>query len=377
MVTEFEFATDNVTDISPVRALPGLRKLTCNGSGQGKGILSDLSPLKGLPLTDLLCFSTQVSDLSPLKDMKLTRLMCYDTLVSDLSPLRGMPLTELGCWGTKISGLSPLQGMPLTWLSCGHSRVSELTPLIGMRLTSLHCGHTQVSDLSALKGMKLTEFYCDNANVSDLSPLKGIPLKILWCDHSNVSDLSPLKGMMLNDVSFTPGNIRIGLEFVRQMQSVQTIHIAWDAPRMSPEQFWKKYDAGEFGKPNSSPAVNLTVTQPASPTTSDTPKTPAPTVKPPVASESRLPIPEGAARLKAEQILQDLLKTDLAQAKLPEQKSVLAERLLKQADSTANDPAAKYATLQEALRLAIDIGDAAVLQEAINALAATYVVERH
>ena len=29
-----------------------------------------------------------------------------------------MPLTELGCAGTKVSDLSPLKGMPLKQLSC-------------------------------------------------------------------------------------------------------------------------------------------------------------------------------------------------------------------------------------------------------------------
>ncbi len=59
VVTEVEFVTDNVTDISPVRALAGLKKLTCHGSGLGKGILVDLLPLKGMPLTQLDCGWTQ------------------------------------------------------------------------------------------------------------------------------------------------------------------------------------------------------------------------------------------------------------------------------------------------------------------------------
>ncbi len=109
VVTEFRFFTDNVTDISPVRALVGLKFLHCGGSGSGKGLLSDLSPLNGMPLTTLICANTQVSDLSPLQGMKLTNLDCYGTLVSDLSPLQGMPLIGLNCAGTKILDLSPLK----------------------------------------------------------------------------------------------------------------------------------------------------------------------------------------------------------------------------------------------------------------------------
>ena len=38
--------------------------------------------------------------------------------MSDLSPLKGMPLTTLNCGGTRVSDLSPLKGMPLKALGC-------------------------------------------------------------------------------------------------------------------------------------------------------------------------------------------------------------------------------------------------------------------
>jgi hypothetical protein len=78
VVTELQFVTDHVTDISPVRALTGLRTLDCRGGGgyygEIKGRLADLSPLQDMKLTTLICGGTQVVDLSPLKDMKLTWL---------------------------------------------------------------------------------------------------------------------------------------------------------------------------------------------------------------------------------------------------------------------------------------------------------------
>src|SRR5581483_6611542 len=90
VVTELDFRTDNVTDISPVRALSKLPRLICSGTHvdrRGNGQLADLSPLRGMPLTQLNCSFTKVSDLSPLKDMALTDLRCWGTPVSDLSPL--------------------------------------------------------------------------------------------------------------------------------------------------------------------------------------------------------------------------------------------------------------------------------------------------
>ena len=145
VVTELRFAADNVTDISPVRALTGLQIFSCNGSGPSTGKLSDLSPLAGL---------------------RLTHLACSQSHVSDLSPLAGMPLTEL------------------------------------------------------------------------------------CCDHTQVSDLSPLKEMHLTLVWFTPKKITDGLDAIRQMKSLKTIGLSWeDKDQFPPDEFWKKYDAGEFGKP--------------------------------------------------------------------------------------------------------------------------------
>jgi hypothetical protein len=111
VVTELSFLTDNVSDISPVRALVELKGLGCSGRA-GKSKLSDLSPLEGMELMLLYCFGTQVSDLSPLKGMKLTGLYCTGTQVSNLSPLKGMKLTGLYCTGTRVSDLSPLSSMP-------------------------------------------------------------------------------------------------------------------------------------------------------------------------------------------------------------------------------------------------------------------------
>jgi len=206
VVTELEFCSDNVMDISPVRALAGLRTLKCNGSTGEKGQLADLSPLKDMKLTELYCWYTKVSDLSPLKDMKLTKLDCFGTQVSDLSPLKEMKLTYLECTNTKVSDLLPLKDMKLTTLLCFGTQVSDLSPLKEMKLTYLNCTHTPVSDLSPLKDMKLEELQCWGTQVTDLSPLKDMKLTILNCGSTKVSDLSVLKNMKLTSLicGYTP-----------------------------------------------------------------------------------------------------------------------------------------------------------------------------
>ena len=113
VVTGLGFVSDNVTDILPLRALPGLKDLNCSGSSwQHVSDLSDLSPLAGMTLTKLDCGATQVADLSPLKGMPLTELHCGFTKVADLSPLKGLPLTKLDLRLSHVQDLSPLKGTP-------------------------------------------------------------------------------------------------------------------------------------------------------------------------------------------------------------------------------------------------------------------------
>jgi len=252
-VTELIFLTDNVTDISPVRALTHLKTLGCTGTPKPMstivtGKLEDLSPLKGMQVSRLILHGTRVSNLSPLEGLPLTYLMCPSTQVSDLSPLKGMKLTELDIQTTLVSDLSPLANMPLEKLLCRGTNVSDLTPLKNMPLTSLGIGFTQVSDLSPLKGLPLTELLCFHTNVSDLSPLSDSKLTTLFCNNTQVEDLSPLKSLSLTAISLTPQNITQGMDVIRQMKSLEAIGL--DGTSFSPEDFWKKYDAGEFGQPS-------------------------------------------------------------------------------------------------------------------------------
>jgi Leucine-rich repeat (LRR) protein len=207
VVTSVLFSTKNVVDISPVRAFVGLKQLIAEAlnAGSGQSRLSDLSPLKGMELQSVNCLHTLVSDLSPLQGMAMTQLSFSDTNVSDISPLKGMPFECLCFWGTKVSDLSPLQGM---------------------KLTKLDFSSTPVTDLSALNGMPLRELFFSWTGVSDVSPLEGMPLEF---------------------VLLSPENITNGIDVIRQMKNLKTIGISWDK-RYTPDEFWQKYDAGEFKK---------------------------------------------------------------------------------------------------------------------------------
>jgi len=257
VVTGLSITGKDVTDLAPVRALAGLKSLVCT-----KGPLSDLSPLKSMPLTGLNLQSTQVRNLEPLKGMPLTSLDLWNCgQVRDLEPLAGMPLTALSLYTSQVRDLTPLKGMPLYSLYlAGCTQLRDVTSLKGMRLTSLNLDNTQVSDLNPLQGMPLTKLELWNCKVQDLNPLKGMrlthlelrgcsqvrdltpltgmPLKYLAIYGAGVTDLRPLQGMPLEFVLLTPENITEGLDTLRNMKSLKTIGTSYDQHGPAAE-FWE------------------------------------------------------------------------------------------------------------------------------------------
>jgi len=195
VVTGLKLLTDNVTNISPVRAFRNLEALDCRGTPDCAGKLADLAPLRGLSLNFLHVEDNPVSDLSPLRGMPLRDLGLFRTRVEHLNPLRGMPLKSLGIGGTAVSDLSPLTGMSLTHLYCDGAPVSDLSPLRGMPLEALYVPLTRVSDLSPLRGMALIEASFEGTPVSDLSPLGGMPLKAIRCDFQPDRDAKLLRSL--------------------------------------------------------------------------------------------------------------------------------------------------------------------------------------
>jgi len=70
-ITRFVISTDHVRVIWPIRALTDLNGLHLNGSGPGKGMLRDLSALKGMRIRNLEISNNAIADFSPLKEMPL------------------------------------------------------------------------------------------------------------------------------------------------------------------------------------------------------------------------------------------------------------------------------------------------------------------
>jgi tetratricopeptide (TPR) repeat protein len=157
--------------------------------------VSDLSPLKDIPISRLNLMRTSIFDLSPLKSLPLTSLNIAYTKISDLSPLRGMRLTELNIGQTWVKDISPVKGMPLKFLNLDSLPVKDLSIVKGMPLERLGVHRTDVTDLSPLKDMPLAKLNMIGTQITDLSPLRSTPLRILCIDRNSPADLSALKGM--------------------------------------------------------------------------------------------------------------------------------------------------------------------------------------
>jgi serine/threonine protein kinase len=212
----------SLQDLEPVRGLP-IRVLTLGGSTA----IKNLEPLRGLPLETLHLNATPISDLGPLTGMPLRVLnLASCTTVRDLEPLRGMQLTELhmaDCGG--VTTLEPLKGMPLVKLNLQRTGARSLEPLAGMKLTHLSLN-------------LLSSHIFENAE-----PIRGMPLEEL--EIHPFKDVSALKGMKLRRVIFNPMSPPKGIDVLRNMESLRLIRAGAD---YTPEEFWKKYDAGEFKK---------------------------------------------------------------------------------------------------------------------------------
>ncbi|MDX1944307.1 MAG: family 16 glycoside hydrolase [Pirellulaceae bacterium] len=173
VVTELGLNPDGVTDLSPLRALVGLKKLSCRGTA-GKGTLTDLSPLAGLKLVEFDCIYTPLTDLAPLAGMPLTYLNASAT-VPDLKFLKGMPLKVLYLPDALDPDLSPLAGMRLERFQCYNTRVTDLTVLAGMPLVEVNCANTPVADLSPLascKSLKTVDASKTNVTAATVAALK-------------------------------------------------------------------------------------------------------------------------------------------------------------------------------------------------------------
>src|SRR5262249_50631871 len=120
--------------------------------------LRDLSILAGAGISQFtLHGSEEVSDLSPLKELPLKKLALSSDSIKDLESLRGLKLEVLWFHSTQVSDISPLRNMPLKRLELNLcDQIKDLTPLADMRTlgSMVLPAHADVEPLRKLPNLK-------------------------------------------------------------------------------------------------------------------------------------------------------------------------------------------------------------------------------
>jgi formylglycine-generating enzyme required for sulfatase activity/serine/threonine protein kinase/Leucine-rich repeat (LRR) protein len=271
VVIDLRMCTDHVSDISPVRALRGLRRAWLEGSKPGSGRLTDLTPLRGMALTYATVTNNgQLSDLSPLEGMPITHLCVGGTKVPDLSLVKEMPITALWMYDTPITDLSPLAGKSLDVLYCAGSEVKTLQALPAAKVNELYCERSQLPDEAELKRLGVThingkpveEFFKDDGNAKFQWPADAPPPAIApfdaeqakrhqqaWADYLDVPVEEEVvlgqdkdgKDVALTMVLIPPGEFLMGstdeekAKFLAEAKANNYYHCIQNIPREIPQ----------------------------------------------------------------------------------------------------------------------------------------------
>lgn len=142
--------------LAGLAAAPRLRTVTISGSP----VLTDLSPLSGLPLSGTLNLTklSALTDLTPLADLsRITSLdISENATLTDLTPLGTLSaLRTLNFGSTGVSDLTPIAGLTgLTSLALSSTGVTTLEPVAGMlNLRSLSAISTGITSLAGIEDM--------------------------------------------------------------------------------------------------------------------------------------------------------------------------------------------------------------------------------
>lgn len=219
-----------IVNLGDLRGMKNLKTLMLDRQS-----ISDLSPLKGLPLQTLELSSNEVVDLTPLKQCAtLTKLNVNANPVKDITPLASLEnLESLDISFTTVTDLSPIVKLPIRELDMFEVPLGDYAPLkqfaslesLGTRfvpekglqvigsltplksLAVLCCGIKDLQTLAALTNLESLNL---NSNrITDLSKVGNFP-KLRYLDVCNnpVQSLEPLKKLLqLGSVNIANSNV--------------------------------------------------------------------------------------------------------------------------------------------------------------------------
>ncbi len=161
------FGNSDLRDITALRGLKNLERLTLYYPYPGSKALKDITAIQGL---------------TKLKSLNLQRC----TNVSDVSALKGLTnLKSLNLSHTNISDVSALKDLKnIEVLDIGYTKVNDVSALKDLKkLKSLTMWSTKVKDVSAFKNLKNLEYLNISNDVLDkghvLDALKDINVRVM------------------------------------------------------------------------------------------------------------------------------------------------------------------------------------------------------
>ena len=280
-----DHAGSQLRDISALKGNEQLRELLLSN----QHALTDISPLKGLPLQRVTLSGTRVSDLTPLANTSLKYLKITDTAVTDLRPLSKTTLEQLDFSPLRVqNGLDELKGIKSLRLINGFSRddftfwlallrqlgpgnpdfvwlgravfsggkaveltlekgIRTLDALNGLQLRSLTIREGTMTNLRVLSSMTmLNTLELINCKIDNLDQLRNHPgLRKVNLSGTVVVDLRPLATLKLEELQFSPTQHTLGINELRKVPSLQRIGIGGNQRnRLKPaKEFWQFFDA--------------------------------------------------------------------------------------------------------------------------------------
>lgn len=211
------------TGIENLEALEGIPFMSLDLQGCP---VSDLTPLKGMPLVELFLDNTKVQSIVPIEGAKLQQFFANGAPIDNIEVLAGMPLVKINLFGTQVKDIRALEGAPLQEVWLNETLVEDISPLAKSPLITVTLHRTKVKDLSPLANHKtLQRLHIGECEVEDLTPLLDVPLMRLI---------------------FTPSRIRKGIPEVREkITTLRELGVEFET-KMNPYEFWRLYDEGAF-----------------------------------------------------------------------------------------------------------------------------------
>ena len=228
-LTNLHIFCDEYENLEFLPELPYLTTLTLDGD------LRDIGALRGCAALEELTLNSYVWDLSPLRSLNgLKKLSVTGYNITDISPIGGLQDLEklyLDC--SNLADLSPLRSLPaLRELTIYHGKsISDIRPLESLgsleKLSLTDCGIRDVSALSGLRDLK--ELEVTGSPLSDVGPLRGLTsLRMLNLFDDQISDVSPLKELKnLKKLYLHENNVSLSDRAALQ-SALPNTDIAWD-----------------------------------------------------------------------------------------------------------------------------------------------------